>query len=162
MAWTTPTTVNAGDKLTSTLWNNEVVGNLNYLLSPNKAVVIHNNGSDYTTTSTTFVDVDATNLSLTITTHGGPVLVVAVCKAMNGNGFGAGGLDITMDGTRIGANTTLGLADVGNVYMSYSLVALVSPSAGSHTFRLQFRADAGTTTVYSNSTLPVVMAAIEL
>jgi len=86
MAWTAPKTWTVDGVLTAADMNTYVRDNLHYLLSPNKGVIIRNNNGDYSTTSTSWVDVDATNLSLTITTHGGPVLVIAVCKAANGNG----------------------------------------------------------------------------
>jgi hypothetical protein len=50
-------------------WNNQVAGNLNYL----KATVaskVHTAGADITSTSTSFVDVDATNIANSIITVG--------------------------------------------------------------------------------------------
>ena len=161
MAWTTPTTVSAGDKLTSTMWNNQVAGNLSYLLSPNKGMIIRNNNGDYSTTSTSWVDVDATNLSITITTYGGPVLVLAAMLTGQTSGD-TGGIDVTMDGTRIGEASTLGLVNATSTYVP--ICTIVTPAAGSHTFKLQYRTtNASYATIIRSNTYEVVtFAAIEL
>jgi hypothetical protein len=99
--------------------------------------------ADYTTTSTTFVDVDGTNLALTITTGARRCLVGLVGTA----GMSAGTadepmFDIAVDGTRIGAAFGLwsvrasGNLDRGNASGTVLTDAL---SAGSHTFKLQWR-----------------------
>lgn len=76
MAWTTPKTW-AAEPLTSSDLNTYVRDNQNHLKNrlDNNAEHTANEGSDYTTTSTSFVDVDATNFSHTITTNGGAVLI---------------------------------------------------------------------------------------
>ena len=67
MAWTQPKTW-ASEPLTSSDLNTHLRDNLEILKDPPSDDNILNQGSDYTTTSTAFVNIDGTNLSLTITT----------------------------------------------------------------------------------------------
>jgi hypothetical protein len=149
MAWTTPKTWNTGDLVTATDLNTHLRDNLDALKGPPTGSYVLNQGSDYTTTSTSFVDLDATNLSLTITTTGGDVLVVFA-----GTGLTAGGnavyLDITLDGTRVGGND--GIVDIYNGYFPIPLVYLLrSVSAGSHTIKLQWKVSGGTGTLFAGA-----------
>jgi hypothetical protein len=110
----------------------------------------------YTTTSTTFVDVDGTNMSLTITTGARRVNVGLIGTASLS--VAAGNLyafDITVDGTRQGgtygyyfrqpSTATYG-EPVGFIYPTDVL------SAGSHTFKLQWRVLGATTaTLFGDS-----------
>lgn len=168
MAWTTPTTVSAGDKLTSTMWNNQVASNLNYLLSPNHSAILRNNGGDYTTTSTAFVDIDSTNLSITLQTYGGPVLVVF--SAVMETTTETAAFDLAIDGTRQGASFAHGLSATttgnGNYIGPVGFVHIVTGlAAGSHTFRPQWMRVSTTAApvLRSNSTeTPVRFWAIEL
>lgn len=167
MAWTNIAAVSSGDVITS-IWGNSVIGNLQYLLNPNNSVILRDNRADYTTTSTTFVDIDSTNLSITLTTNGGPVLLF-----FGINYLAYGGvmpcLDIAVDGTRIGNAFTYGLvkgqispvnSDVSNITYATLKTGL---SAASHTFKLQWRAySSGTSTIKNNGDYPVLFGAIEL
>jgi len=138
-------------------------GNIEYLLSPNRQVVRRIQGSAYSSSSTVWVNIDTTNLSLTLQTSGGPVLCVV--QLMIGT-LGTGNwvyFDITVDGLRQ-SGCDYGLA-AGQTNGSISLHLLVdSLSAGSHTFRLQWRGlNANGQQVQSSSnTYPVIFAAIEL
>lgn len=128
--------------------------NINYLLSPNNAGEVRNNAADYTTTSQTFVDVDAVNLARTITTHGGPVLIlVSVSGYMNAVNY-SGALDVEVDGTRIGSAHSFGLTrfhGVGGAAYAQNLsfaCLKTGLSAGEHTFKLQFRCNGSTFGLY--------------
>ena len=85
MAWTTPKTWSS-EPLTSTDLNTYVRDNQNYLKGrvDADAAQYERTSGDYTTSSSTLVDVDATNMSLTITTTGGDVLVTLVGFASHG------------------------------------------------------------------------------
>jgi len=161
MAWTAPKTWTVDGVLTAADMNTHVRDNLRYLLSPNKGVILHDNGADYSTTSTAWVYVDPTNLSITITTHGGPVLVLASVRASQGS-IDTGGVDVAVDGTRIGAAAAFGLGNLTNAWIYFPICTIVALSAGSHTFRLQYRAASSTTTIYSNANELVAFAVIEL
>src|SRR5512134_3501672 len=75
MAWTFPKTWFAGELLTASLLNTHLRDNLNALKFLPKDRFV-DNAASYSTTSTTFVDVDTTNLTLTIETTGGDALVL--------------------------------------------------------------------------------------
>jgi hypothetical protein len=95
--------------------------------------------------------VDATDLSLTITTTGGDVMV---CfhgfVAWTGNGVF---LDVTLDGTRIGGDDGIIRGAVANSSESLAFVRLVqSVSAGAHTFKLQWKvAASAAATLYAGA-----------
>ena len=153
MAWATMTNLSTGDLVTETHMDN-IRGNIEYLLDPNKDQAIRDNTTNYTTTSTSFVDVDATNLSFTITTNGGPVEVWFSVPYM-ANGGGRPSFDVDVNGTRIGASFSHGLATggasptTGDVH-TVSWKGYHEIAAGNHTFKLQYRVfSSGTVTIPS-------------
>jgi len=103
---------------------------------------------DYSVTSTTFIDLDSTNLSHTITV--GARRRVLVCVACDHNMMAAneyGYLDLTIDGVRAGT-TSNGLARRGPEPSSgrgkITYVFLTQPLTGTHTFRVQARVSTNT------------------
>jgi len=106
---------------------------------------------DYTTTSTTFVDVDSTNFSFTFTTGARRVLLGLVGSCANSGTNSSVVFDVTVDGTRQGGTnwgmqrtqiyTATAVVDCSFTYLTDTL------SAGSHTFKLQWRASADTATL---------------
>jgi hypothetical protein len=74
--WTTPATWEVDQLVTNDDLNEQVRDNLEYLLSPHHERIVRDNGGDYSITNVlTFQDIDTTNLSITLVTHGGPLLV---------------------------------------------------------------------------------------
>lgn len=146
--WTTPKTW-TNEALTSSDMNTHLRDNLLALKSPPTDSYICNEVSDYATVQTTFVDVDAANLALTITTTGGDVLI-----SFHGHIYANGGicsLDVDVDGTRIGTND-----GITNVYTAYHQAVsftrlLTGLAAGTHTFTLQWKTSAGTATLYAGA-----------
>lgn len=119
---------------------------------------------DYTTTSATFTDVDSTNLSITLTTGARRCMIV-----VSGSGYHSTtahwGLDIDIDGSRQGQ--TWGLmfgGDVANQNAPRSFTYITNVlTAASHTFKLQWRVDTGTATLYASAgNTPLVFAVYEL
>ncbi|MEO1163712.1 MAG: hypothetical protein AAFV98_08020 [Chloroflexota bacterium] len=80
MAWTQPKTW-SNEPLVASDLNTHLRDNMEALKEPPSANYELDETSDYTTTSTTFVDVDSTNLSLTLDTNGGDVKVIVVSFA---------------------------------------------------------------------------------
>jgi hypothetical protein len=122
---------------------------------------------DYTTTSNTFVDVDATNVKLTIVT-GARRVQIEVVGTSNVDG-GAGKImafDVSVDGTRLGGNYgVMAIQSAANQYwhnmsFAYTTDAL---SAASHEFRLMYRSD-GTQThkINANTDIPLRFSVTEL
>lgn len=143
MAWTDPKTWVAGDALTASLLNTEVKDNLNYLKGVHAEATL-NETSDYTTTSTTFVDVDATEgkLQLTVTTNGGDVLVHFHGAYISG---ATALFDIKVDGTRDGGNDGY-TRIVAQGPLSFTRL-ITGLAADSHIFKLVWRVVSGTGTL---------------
>lgn len=111
-----------------------------------------NEGSDYTTTSSTFVDVDATNLSLPIETHGGDIEIGFHGVVNSGAGQGVY-FDVDLDGARIAGDdgiTGTKTASIDDVPVGFTRrVSGVAP--GSHTVKLQWKRFGGTATLYAGA-----------
>lgn len=159
--WTSMTNRSAGDTIAEADWD-AYQGNLEYLLEPNHDCNI-TSGSGYTVTGTSFAPLDAA-LDITLTTYGGPVLLLVTLLA-NHASSGTGCWDIAVDGTRLG-NTNSGLAQTPiDAPQTVTFHAISKPAAGSHTFSIYVKVTAGTLTVYNTngSTQPALtFTAIEL
>lgn len=153
--WTTPKTWSTGEALTASDMNAHIRDNLDALKAPPTDNYECNEASDYTTTSTTFVDVDATNLNLTITTTGGDVMVgfygTVKHSAASNNAIK---FDVDLDGSLIAGDDGL----IGTNFpaasqsRAVSFVVLVTGlSAGSHTFKLQWHTASATATLYAGA-----------
>lgn len=73
MAWTAPKTWTDGSVLTAAELNEQLRDNLNFLKAPDNDIKV--SVAEYSTTSTTFVDIDNTNLSASITTSAGAAVL---------------------------------------------------------------------------------------
>lgn len=140
MAWTSPTTRSTNDLITASIWNTDLVNNLLALKSPPTASYVF--GGPYSTTSTSEVDVDTTNLSLTITTTGGDVLVgwlSTFYMSVSGNTCT---LNVTMDGANLLSIGNVGQFNQANL-IAGGFTALKTPvAAGAHTFKLRWKVSA--------------------
>lgn len=121
---------------------------------------------DYTTTSTSFVAVDATNLTLTLLTHDPHrVQITLVGTAFNTTIADTVRLDVLVDGTRLGGtNGITGLKQaVASDEYPLSITYVTDPlPAGIHTFQLQWLVNAGTGTLSAGSATPLRFAVVEL
>jgi hypothetical protein len=149
MSWTDPKTWQTGEALTASDMNTHIKDNLNALKAPPTAHYECDEVSDYSTTSTSFVDIDATNLSLTIVTTGGDVLIGHY--GVYNNASGQCQIDVEMDDTRLAANGNDGMLGWNG---PTTIVHLVSGlSAETHVFKLQWRVTAGQGWLYAGSGL---------
>ena len=137
--WTTPKTWAIGELVRASDLNAQLRDNLSALKDPPSAHYTLDETADYQTTSTVFVDVDSTNLSFTLSTNGGDVLV-HFDGTLRSGGTGIGvALDVAIDGVRLGGDEGLVVMYSSTGVMSFT--RLVSGlSAGEHTFVLQWRA----------------------
>jgi hypothetical protein len=156
--WTTPRTWADNDLVDAADLNEQLRDNLEWV----KAVV-DNSGSyecdeasDYTTSSTSFVPVDNTNLTLTITTNGGDVLIGfygAVKGTANNQRIY---FDIELDSTSYligddGAFSPLVITGyIGPFPVSFVHLAR-DLEAGEHTFELHWKTNGGTATLYAGA-----------
>lgn len=155
MTWTAPRTWEVSESVNADMLNEQIRDNLLALKSPPSDNYECNEASDYTTINTSFEDVDATNLSLEITTAGDAVMV-----HFHGNMYHSvptnSNFDVTVDGTRIGGDDGLARTrpDVSGVngLTAVSFTALVTElTAGTHTFRLQWKTASGTATLLAGA-----------
>ena len=143
MAWTTPKTWAVDELVTASDLNTHIRDNLNALKVPPTDHYELNEGSDYTTSSTSFVDVDATNLALTITTTGGDVLV-----HFHGYTVNQGYFDLAVDGSRAGGDDGCIRFTTGPVSFTRLITGL---AAGEHVFKLQWKTVGAALTLYAGT-----------
>jgi hypothetical protein len=151
MAWTAPPSFSTGELVPASKMQ-IISDDLSYLLNRPKGAVLRDNGSNYTTTSTSFVDVDATNLKITITLSGSAVAVgFTGVTALDNTGVTY--WDIDVDGTRQGAAGTDGLYATNLGTPNASMYILVTGlSTGSHTFKLKWKTTSPrTSSLYSGN-----------
>lgn len=167
--WTPPITWQVDQLVTNDDLNEQVRDNLEYLLSPSHLRILRDNSGTYNITSvTTFQDIDAANLSITLETHGGPTLVHFQGSARSSGTSNPCFVDLAVNGVRMGAAHTFGLlslASDGAAWVPLTLALLITGlPPGVHTFRPQWRtASAATFTLRANSSdNPVVFEVIEL
>ncbi|MBX3061823.1 MAG: hypothetical protein U0528_17060 [Anaerolineae bacterium] len=142
MPWTTPNTAIASTVISSSAHNTYIRDNLNYLHSGRPIAKVQYEGSvDRTNSTNSWADVDATNLSVTLTISSGRARVFASFRLAADNTTNSSAeADLIVDGTtRAGA--THGLVRVSqNRDHQCAIEAIFSGlSVGSHTFRLQIR-----------------------
>ena len=146
MAWTTPKTWTS-EPLTSIDLNAQLRDNQNYLKDrmDNSDSFTASGPGNYTTTSTAFVDVDATNLSLTLSTHGGDVLLGFTAAVYSQSNGAKVFFNVSVDSVDYFAGngiTQLTILNSGEVHRHRPLCLVVlipGLSAGSHTFTLRWK-----------------------
>lgn len=152
MAWTTPKTWSVDELLSAANYNTHIRDNLNALKAPPSHVIERDNTALYSTTSTTMVAVDTTNLRASITTTGGDVWVhfTGTIHADAATGRRAY-FDLSIDGAAaryVGqgyAGGYCGGAVTSTIAQLVSIDWLITGlAAGAHTFDIMWMADAGT------------------
>lgn len=140
MAWTTPKTNWTTGELVTAQDMNAVGANLAVLKDP--ATALYVTSADAYAAIATFADIDSTNLSLEITTAGGDVLV-HFCGVMKGKYSSIDiYLDIDVDGNRLGGDKGILAVWMPRQHQVVSFSRLIQNlSAGSHTFKLQWKND---------------------
>jgi hypothetical protein len=115
-------------------------------------------GGDFTTASTTFVDV--TGATVTFTTTARPVHVSVTMSAYINNTGGTACVDVAVDGTRVGGTTngliTISQHATASEGMDYSFsFDTAALTAASHTIKVQARVINGAHTLTINAADPV-------
>lgn len=163
MAWTDPRTWATGELVTAALLNTHLRDNLNYLLSPNNDFVRHVDGTGYTTTSSSFANIDGTNLSLSVTSHGGLFLIVANVPLTSVSAACVVSITIDDGGSNLG-DATYGLysdslANASDVCATLLYIGVLS--SGAHTLNLQWKRNSGSGTPTIGANTPVLFGAVE-
>lgn len=165
--WTQPITWQVDQLVTAENLNQQLRDNLEYLLRPNHQHTVHDNGTNYSFTSlTAFEDIDPLNLSLQLTTHGGPVLVYLQAVARTSGSSFNGYVTIAINAISIVNYFNMGLAHITTQTNTPLAITLMIPNlpAGTHIIRPQCRTATGSTLHFSSSstTNPFIFGAIEL
>ena len=105
-----------------------------------------------TTTSATYADM--AGATVTITTGANPVLILFTCSVKNDTLDKNMYIIIDIDGTDVGEYRTH--SSVVSRLFSLSTIWLQTMSAASHTFKIQWKNDGGTTTLSDNASLIVI------
>lgn len=146
MAWSTPPTWTPGQLVGAT--DMAILSNdLTYLLNRPSQTIKRDNNATYVTSSTTFVDIDGTNLSITATLSGSAVLVSFTACGVSGTGVSGNTicLDLSVNGTRMGSAGTDGITsaviatNTGTQLLGFTVV-VTGLSAGANTFKPQWKA----------------------
>ncbi len=122
-------------------------------------------GGSWTETSATFNDVDATNASLTIITTGRPVRVTVTGAMEHTVGNNWIDFDIDVDGALEGGTNGVYRSADGDAGIERGLgfsYLISGLTAGSHTFKLNWRTEAATATLYASTAQPFHYAVYEI
>lgn len=139
--WTANRTWTSGELVTASIMNTYVRDNLDWLKTPLESGKI-TFSADFTTTSTTYVDI--TGITTTLTTRGGGLDVFFRCS-WNGT---TGVIQVLVDGVSEAIlGSTTGANPIGMTF-HHHIAAL---SAGSHTIKLQAKVASGTLTIKGTS-----------
>jgi hypothetical protein len=156
--WVTSRTWSAGELVTASIMNAHVRDQLNALKTPAGGYAFVNEGTDYSTSSTSFADIDATDLALTFVTGGGDVLLGFTAAIASSGASAKNYFDIyeSVANTRIGGDDGLTIITTANVtatngtLVSFT-VRIPSLSAASHTFKVQWKVSGGTVTMFAGA-----------
>jgi len=110
-------------------------------------------GGNYTTTSASYVDIDATNLALTVTIPTGQKMIVTAA----GSGFDSStaATDIGIfDSVAAGVVGTAGHCDISTGSQNFIALAVITGDGASHTIKLQFKSNGAQTLTINNSGSP--------
>lgn len=152
--WTTPRADWQVNEVVDATDMNAIGENLTALKSPPSVQVNLNESADYTTSATTFVDVDASRLSATLTTNGGDLLVTFCGTLYTSSATSINiGFDIAVDGIRHAGDDGAMLVTVNNVFAANASFVVWIPNlaAGSHTVKLQWKTNSGTAILWAGA-----------
>lgn len=150
--YVSPRTFTTGELITKTILDAEIRDNIGALKSPGSGYSLIDEAADYSSTSTTFVNIDGTDLSLTIVTAGGILMAYFTGTVYQVATTVRGYFDITVDGTRQALDDGFVVAEVtANPRFICFAVPLIGVAAGSHTFAVQWKVNAGTIGMYAGA-----------
>jgi len=165
MAWNTPVSWVTNQLVTADNLNKQIYDNMLFVHSGKAITPIKRIGSAYSTTSTTLVDIDTTNLVATGTLSTGRVLLTLTGSFYADSN--AGRLLILaflVDGVLVGGVNMMREALDGNGFVRCISIATVVTglSVGSHTFKIQWSIANGTAYLVADATAPVNFNVVEL
>lgn len=153
-SWITQKTWSTGELVTASNLNTYLRDGMGALKNPAYFKCEIDEASNYTTTSTTFADIDATNLAPTITTGGGVVELHFIFTAKNSTANEFVQFTFDVDGSPVAGDDGIASAsqaslDTGGIiHLSWLVTGL---SAGAHTFKPQWKVSGGTGTLFAGA-----------
>jgi hypothetical protein len=162
MTWTTPRTWTAGEKVTAALLNTHLKDNLDALKNPPKLLVANTNGSNFTTTSTTFANISTTYFEVTITTAVEGDVVIGGHFSIRCSGSATTRI-VTLELVRETSGVTTSLTGGQGFMVLQGATGTTHPvtlnflaedvPAGTHKFRLQWKVEnvADTATLFAQN-----------
>lgn len=157
MSFSDPITFVANQRLTKDQLNVALRDNMDALKNPPTASYItFAHSADYSTTSTSFVDVDATNMALSITTTGngnggnGDVMI-----GFTGTLYSAGSIRIYLrileDGVALNADDGLLVSEGSGTRPASFMFLRANVTPAAHIYKLQYKASSGTGILLANA-----------
>jgi hypothetical protein len=156
MTFSDPITHVANQRFTKAQLITALADNMNALKSPPTSVFISTGySSDISTTSTSFVDVDGTNLALTITTTGNGAggngdIMIGFCGTLYSSISTRIYLRCLVDGVAIDADDGLLVSETSGVRPVSFTRLHPNIAAGEHTVKLSWKTNTGTAVLLSN------------
>jgi hypothetical protein len=147
MTWTTPRTWATNELVTAALMNEQLRVNLSVLKDPPSTLYRYTPGTPFSTTSTTFVDINS-SLNFNLTTNGGALMIGLAGRVYHNPGIGTDCyIDLNINGASAGgANGIYWLIGPNTFQFPFSVVWLTAPlTAGSQTIKVQIRRGSGNT-----------------
>ncbi len=157
MTFVTPITWTPGQLVTAANLNEQIRDNVSALKNPNVDTYLTNESSDFTTTSTSFTDVDGAGAQFTLSftlAVAAQVLVGFFGNVVSASGTARVYLDISVDGTRVGLDDGLigAVAPNNTIGQPVSAVWLIETlAAGAHTIILQWKVSGSTLTMFAGA-----------
>ncbi len=152
--WTAPRTWADNDLVAAADLNEQLRDNQEFLKDPPTDIYDANEASDYTTTSTSFTDVDGTNFSLSLDTEGGDVLVWFSGNVRTNSAGQTIHLNVSVDGSdNVADDGIIGTPVTGaQPGLPTTFIRLIQGlAAGTHTFKLRWKTNTGTATLYAGA-----------
>lgn len=151
MGFSDPITFVANQRFTKAQLQTALRDNMNALKFPPTASYLAKGlASDYSTTSTSFTDIDGTNMALSITTTGnGSAGNADVFLCLNGMLYSSGAIRIYIrfleDGVALNADDGLLVMEMASTVKPLCAQFLrVNATAGAHTYKAQWKVSSGT------------------
>lgn len=150
MAWTTPRTWGASELVTANINNTHIRDNFNYLLSGRQIDFLFDSGSA-STSSTSYVDIDGTNLIAAVAPASSRIMVWGVYVGSVDNTAGNGAY-IRIHADNSGGDSSAVFVPQNNSAQFPIIHLFTGLSPGTtYTFSLQYKAVTGT--IYANNFL---------
>jgi hypothetical protein len=138
--WTTPRTWTDGEAITETIANTHIRDNFEYLKLRAATSWSDLDGTVFSTSSTSFVDITGATISPTVTA--GARLLIVYSGTANASASSSGMIDLMIDGVSVGHATdgTLYMAPAVASNVPFQNQYLTAPlSGGTHTIKLRLK-----------------------